>query len=285
MNFVTIDVETANHNMASICQIGIAVYASGVLIDEWCTLIDPEDYFDGVNVSIHGIDSDMVRGAEKLPDIAGKLRELLERNVAVCHGHFDKNSIAKAFEKYGLTPIYAEWLDSLTVSRCAWPSLGGYALPNVCREIGYELTHHHDALEDAKAAGAILVAAMNESQQSIEYWLNRAKRGIYIPRSKVTKISTNPNGHLFGQILVFTGELGISRDVAADLAANAGCTVVKTVTKKTTILVVGRQDFRTRLAGHEKSTKFRRAEDLISLGSRIQVISESEFFALVKSAK
>ena len=40
MEFVAIDVETANADMASICQIGIAKYSKGQLIDEWTSLIN-----------------------------------------------------------------------------------------------------------------------------------------------------------------------------------------------------------------------------------------------------
>ena len=60
MQFIAIDVETANADMGSICQIGIAVFADGKVIDEWSTLIDPEDYFDGMNIYIHGIEPSMV---------------------------------------------------------------------------------------------------------------------------------------------------------------------------------------------------------------------------------
>ena len=63
MRFVAVDVETANANMASICSIGAAVYEDGVLAGEWYSLIDPKDYFDGMNVSIHGIREVDVRGA------------------------------------------------------------------------------------------------------------------------------------------------------------------------------------------------------------------------------
>ena len=63
MDFVAIDVETANADMASICQIGLAKYVNGVLSKEWKTYVDPEDYSDGINVSIHGIDESLVRGA------------------------------------------------------------------------------------------------------------------------------------------------------------------------------------------------------------------------------
>ena len=45
MNFVAVDVETANSDRASICQIGIAVFKDGKLADEWVSLINPEDHF------------------------------------------------------------------------------------------------------------------------------------------------------------------------------------------------------------------------------------------------
>ena len=60
MRFVAIDVETANADMGSICQIGLARFVDGELAEEWGTLVDPEDSFDAVNVSIHGIDRRMV---------------------------------------------------------------------------------------------------------------------------------------------------------------------------------------------------------------------------------
>ncbi|MBS3942717.1 MAG: hypothetical protein KGZ32_00550 [Dethiobacter sp.] len=70
MNFVAIDLETANADMASICQIGLVKCENGTLSDEWKTYVDPEDYFDGINVSIHGIDESVVKGAPKFPELA-----------------------------------------------------------------------------------------------------------------------------------------------------------------------------------------------------------------------
>jgi DNA polymerase III epsilon subunit-like protein len=40
MEFVAIDVETANPDMASICQIGLAWYRDGALTEEWKSYID-----------------------------------------------------------------------------------------------------------------------------------------------------------------------------------------------------------------------------------------------------
>lgn len=288
MNFVVIDVETANANMASICQIGVAVFSSGQLVNEWCVLIDPEDYFDDVNVSIHGIESYMVRGKPILPQVTSQLRSLLVNKITVCHTHFDRIAISRAFAKYGLSPITTQWLDSARVVRRTWPEFAwkGYGLANVCRKIGYEF-EHHDALEDAKAAGAILIAALQESQQNIEYWCQRVTRPIDLTKpssDEPVHRDGNPEGDLYGETLVFTGALEIPRAEAADLAASVGCHVAPNVTKKTTILVVGDQDI-TKLAGHEKSSKHRKAEELAATGLRLRIICESDFKVLVQSSQ
>ena len=90
----------------------------------------------------------------------------------------------------------------------------------------------------------------------------------------------NPDGPLHGEVVVFTGALSIRRSEAAQLAATAGCEVDPSVTKVTTLLVVGDQDIR-RLAGHEKSSKHRKAEELISKGRTIRILIESDFKRLV----
>ena len=61
MDFIAIDVETANPDLASICQIGLVTFRDGVVADSWQSFVNPEDYFDELNVSIHGIDERAVR--------------------------------------------------------------------------------------------------------------------------------------------------------------------------------------------------------------------------------
>jgi DNA polymerase-3 subunit epsilon len=288
MQFTAIDVETANPDMGSICQIGIARFTGGKLVDEWSTLVDPEDYFDDINVSIHGIEPRMVKGQPKLPDIAESLRTYLENTVSVCHTHFDRIALTRAFTKYSLIPIAASWLDSARVVRRAWKDLAwsGYGLANVCNRIGYEFKHH-DALEDAKAAGYVLLAAMRESQLDLDAWKRRVNQPIDPERSSSGKAicrDGNPEGDLFGEIVVFTGALELPRREAADLAASIGCRVDPGVTKKTTILVVGDQDV-MRLAGQEKSAKHRKAEQLAAEGHPIRIIRETDFRTLVRSAQ
>ena len=73
----------------------------------------------------------------------------------------------------------------------------------------------------------------------------------------------------------------IPRSQAADAADAAGCRVDDGITKHTTMLVVGGQDLRTLLAGHRKSSKHRKAEQLIAGGQPIRILGESDFMRLV----
>lgn len=280
MRFTAVDVETANPDMSSICQIGLAVFEDGALKKEWCSLIDPEDYFYHANKAVHGIDASHVLGQPKMPDIDPVLREFLTDTVAVCHTSFDRNSLTFALEKYKLPAIQTTWLDSARVVRRTWSDLArkGYGLANVCQKIGHSF-QHHNALEDAKAAGYVLLAATKESGLGIDQWIDQLKKPISAsqsPKAESVARAGDPDGDLLGEVLVFTGELNIPRKDAADLAARSGCQVDSGVTKKTTILVVGDQDA-NKLAGHEKSSKHRKAEELISSGQSIRVIRECDF--------
>ena len=53
--FTAIDLETANPDAYSICQIGIARYLDGELAEEWMSYIDPQANFNRDNIAIHGI--------------------------------------------------------------------------------------------------------------------------------------------------------------------------------------------------------------------------------------
>lgn len=285
MDFVTIDVETANSDMATICQIGLARFSAGQLVAEWVSLVDPEHYFHPVNVSVHGIEEKHVRGKPKLPALADELRVYLDGAVCVSHTPFDRTAIARAHARYGLNPPSPQWLDSAAVVRRTWPDLSkrGYGLKNVCSRIGYRFTHH-DALEDAKAAGYVLLAAIRESGLALDDWHARVTQPIDLARSSVGSAvcrTGSPEGPLHGEVIVFTGALQMPRATAADAAARAGSEVAANVSKKTTILVVGDVDVRV-LAGHEKSTKHRKAEELALGGHGIRILRETDFNAMVQ---
>lgn len=287
MDFVAIDVETANPNMASICQIGIACYRNGILIHEWQSLINPRTHFDPLNIRIHGITSEHVLSAPDFKDAYPTLVEHMQNQVCVSHTPFDRVSIQQAKTQYQLPPISGiQWLDSARVARRTWQecSRKGYGLANVASIIGHKFKHH-DALEDAKAAGAIMIAAIVKTEMSLEKWLRRVERRIKFKEPLITSAepTPNPDGQLFGQSVVFTGQLTIPRTLAARMAMDVGLEVTNSVSKKTDFLVVGDQDI-TKLAGRDKSTKHVKAEKLMNEGFPLRIIGETDFCELIDSS-
>ena len=142
MNFIAIDVETANGDYASICQIGLVRFEGGELNDSWQSLVNPEDYFAGINISIHGIDEMMVKDAPKFYELFDFLKDYLSGNTVVSHMPFDRVALNQVIEKYDLKPINCSWLDSARVARRAWPdkfARKGYGLANIAQHFNNSL--------------------------------------------------------------------------------------------------------------------------------------------------
>lgn len=269
MRFVALDVETANADLASICQVGIAIFQDGEHASSWSSLVNPDDEFDPFNVQIHGIDAQTVVGSPEWPAVAAELRPYLSGSTVACHTPFDRAAIGRACDKHYLPQIDCKWLDTARVVRRAWPeqfAIKGYGLRNVAKFLGIDFKHH-DALEDARAAGEVLCRASSVSGLSVEEWGARVQQPIGLSNEKIARIG-NDEGPLFGNVVVFTGSLTIPRREAAEIAATAGCDVASSVTKRTTLLVVGDQDT-SRLAGKSKNSKHLKAEQLIAQGCLI----------------
>ncbi len=281
-DFIALDVETANADFASICSVGLVHFRSGAVFKSLTILVDPEDEFDAFNTGLHGIRSEDVAGKPTMAQVFPAIRASLSEVVIVHHSHFDKTALARAAAKYGASPLPCLWLDTLRVARRAWPLLndgGGYGLARLASEFEISFTHH-DAAEDARAAGLLMLRAIADTGYGLEDWLKRVELTIsgQVPGRFASE--GDPSGPLAGETVVFTGRLEIPRGIAAEAAAKMGCNVADGVNKRTTILVVGDKDLR-RTNGNEKSLKHRKAEDMIAAGALIRIVGESDFMLMV----
>ncbi|KAA3639423.1 MAG: transposase [Proteobacteria bacterium] len=283
MDFVCLDVETANADFASICQIGIAKYRNGAVVDEYVEFVNPDDYFDEMNVYIHGITERTVKNSKRFNQLVGDVLDFIGDDFCFTHTGFDRVSVNRACLKYQLPETDVEWRDSSMVARRTWDDFKykGYGLDNVCSFLGYEFKHH-DALEDAKAAGHVIMSALEKYPGGFDELIERLGKPLSPHVYEKVAREGNQEGIFYGQSLVFTGALTIVRREAADYASQLGFSVKSSVSKKTDILVVGDQDIE-KLAGHSKSSKHRKADELNRNGAGIKIIKESDFVALHKS--
>lgn len=289
MEFVTFDVETANSNPKSICQVGVALFKDGVLVERWGTYVNPESNFDLINTRIHGITAETVKNAPKLHQIKEKLESYFNNRTVVTYTNFDQNALRKnAFS------FECEWLDASLVVRRTWEkiSFAGYGLSNVCIMNKIKMEKHHDAESDAIAAGLVLLKAMEHhgiDLQGAKKLVNKRistlfKNGKMLdtphPKDMVVE-GGNPDGKWYGEVVCFTGELSMPRVEASIISSQLGFNVKNSVTKKTTFLVKGLQDL-SKLNGKEISSKEEKALQAIDAGADIIVIGEAEFFDLIR---
>ncbi len=287
MQFLATDVELANPSYDSICQVALVTFDENGLKESWSSYVDPETHFNEFNSWIHGIGPEDVKGAPNFPSLATEMRERISGQVVVHHTAFDRAAYNRCLGRYSLEPFDCAWLDSARVARRAWEEFSqkGYGLKNLCKKLGIDLGEHHNAENDARVAGQVLLEAIKQSGVPLEDWPKRATQPLSPELAEANKISRagNRDGPLFGEVLIFTGALSAPRREAADLADKAGSKVTNgKPSKKTTVLVVGDQDI-SKLAGHEKSSKHRHAEQLIREGVPIRIVSESDFFSMLDS--
>jgi DNA polymerase-3 subunit epsilon len=264
-DFVVVDVETACSQVSSICQIGIVGFKDGRETFAYETLLDPCDRFSSFNTRIHGITANHVVGAPTFADVHAVVAEHLSRRVTVAHSLFDKGALAAACLIHQRAPIDATWLDSVRVAKRAWPDLPSHRLNVLTKYLG--VPHkHHDALSDARAAGMVILRAIEHTGMDLAGWLAPSNP----QRAKAPPPA--PDGPLKGERIVI---LGAARDgQLARKLAGAGARIMASVGATTTRLVISdEQPFGRFVTAHHQ---YRRAIALRADGAEIEISSEHE---------
>ncbi|MCW2898706.1 MAG: polymerase-3 subunit epsilon [Streptosporangiaceae bacterium] len=304
LDFVAIDVETANARRGSICAIGAAVVRGGVVVSTHSWLTRPPaglDHFDTINVSLHGITPEMVADQPHFAERLDQLLDLADGLPLVAHNAtFDIGALREACIAVDRDWPATDYACSLIMARRAL-DLISYRLPVVALECGVDLPRHHEAGADALACAHIVVElSRRQNADSLSDLLGRlqvltgrletaAWRGC---RAALTAASrppeaaadADPEHPLFGQVMVFTGALSIRRQDVWDAVAGCGAVVEPGVNKRTTLLVVGDgftghdpADFWTGKAA--KATKWR------AKGHRIEVLTEADLVDLLAETR
>lgn len=305
MSWVTIDFETANERRGSPCAVAMhAVEHGSVASHERFNIRPPDFRFSRFNVALHGITADMCVDALPWPDALRRILRFADGRPLVAHNaSFDTGVIRDACDLLGMPWPHVEYACTLIVARRTWPGLVSYSLPYVAASCSAAAWEHHDPAGDSLATAQVGLAAMRHHNASSlneliatvgatlgridsEYWrgcrsTDHVGHSLPQPAADAAFDAASP---LYDKTVVFTGELAIVRREAQQLVVNVGGHVARGVSRTTDILVTGYQDL-TRLAAHEsRSDKYRKAEALIAKGRPIDIISERDFYRLLRSA-
>lgn len=162
---VAIDVETPNGKVPAICQIGIVVAECGEILKTESFLVNPETYFEPVNISIHGITPADVRDAPTFPALWPRIAPYFSDSVIAAHNAaFDLGVLRATLERYGIPAPEITYVCTVQMARrrFARETYGSYRLDTLCAAFDIPLTHHHDALCDALACYRLYEALLSE---------------------------------------------------------------------------------------------------------------------------
>ena len=268
IDFVVVDVETACSRVSSICQIGIVGFRNGREVFAYETLVDPCDEFSSFNTRIHGISCDHVIGQPTFGQVHAIVDGHLSGRTTVAHSLFDKGALAAACRMHRRDMIKTTWLDSVRVAKRAWPSLPSHRLNVLTRFLGVR-HKHHDALSDARAAGMVIIRAIDHTGIDLAGWLKPANpRGGPVPKAAA-------NGPLKGHRVAI---LGAPRDASlGHWLAEMGGRLVASVGTTSTMLVISKDQPFGRFA--HASAPYRRAEELRQSGCAIEIVTEDDLRA------
>lgn len=150
--FAVIDTETTGLSKYDrIVEFACITISNGEIVDEYDTLIQPNR--DPGPVKIHGITPTMLQSAPTFSAVAADIAVRLDGAVLVAHNiGFDQRMLAQEVAR--LTSASFDPGDGVCTYR-----LTGMKLAVAAQHYGVALPNHHSALDDARAASALLTAS------------------------------------------------------------------------------------------------------------------------------
>lgn len=311
MDFITIDFEIANNKMNSACSMGMAFVRENEIMDKKYYLIHPPTLeFDPEMIEVHGIKPVDVVSASNFKVIWEEIKHYFEYSTIIAHNaQFDMSVLHACLQFYSLEMPEFYYIDSIQLSKLAVNGQAGNSLKDRLSFFNIELENHHNAVADAVACAQLVLKSIEtmgeKSLQSYCYahdsltpkkfshlkpqtefkikTRRRMPKKVDISQIEATVETFNEDHILFGKNVVFTGDLHtMDRETAMQSLVDLGGVVKSGVSGKTDYVVVGQQD-KTIVGVDGRSTKEKKALELIEKGKEIKIIDENEFLKLLDS--
>jgi DNA polymerase III subunit epsilon len=182
--FAIVDIETTGGSPLTekITEIAIYIHNGKKIIDEFCTLINPEKEIPYFITNLTGISNAMVADAPKFFEVARKIVELTEGKVFIAHNvSFDYNFIKNEFKRLGYD-YSRQQACTVQLSRKLIPGLASYSLGKLCNYLNIEVSGRHRAYGDAFATVKLfeqLLDRCNPDDQVLDQITGFNKKGLH----------------------------------------------------------------------------------------------------------
>jgi DNA polymerase-3 subunit epsilon len=176
--YAVIDVETTGGSFVNerLTEIAVYIHDGTQIIDEFSTLLNPEQPIPYMITRITGINDEMVANAPRFCEVAKRIVEMTEGTTFVGHNaSFDYNFIRHEFKRLGYN-YRRPTLCTVKMSRKIIPGMQSYSLGKLCGELGIVVENRHRAAGDALATTRLLELLLQTDRPAIE-----KQSGLSIP--------------------------------------------------------------------------------------------------------
>lgn len=155
MDFETTGLDPAAHR---VIEVGIVRFERGEVAERWGTLVQPGFPIPDEVVGITSITDEMLRDKPTFRDVAWEVYGRLRDRVVVAYNlPFDMGFLRSEFTRAGLSTPEVPGLDPLVWARALIPNARSRKLGALCELLGIDLRQAHRAVDDAEAAGRVLL--------------------------------------------------------------------------------------------------------------------------------
>ena len=151
--YAILDIETTGgkYNEEGITEIAIYKFDGHQIIDQFCSLVNPERNIQPFVVNLTGINNQMLQNAPKFHEVAKRIIEITDNCTIVAHNaQFDNRILSTEFDRLGY-PFEKNMLCTVELSKKLIPDLSSYSLGKLVKSLGIPITDRHRAQGDAKA--------------------------------------------------------------------------------------------------------------------------------------
>jgi DNA polymerase-3 subunit epsilon len=166
--FAIIDIETTGGDpkVNKITEVAILIHDGEKLIDQYTTLVNPEQEIPPFIAQLTGITNEMVQNAPPFRDVARQIEQITQNKIFVAHNvRFDYYFMKEEFKKLGI-PFQRKQLCTVRLSRKILPGLVSYSLGNLCEQIQIPIYDRHRAMGDAAATLKLFQRLLESDQEN-----------------------------------------------------------------------------------------------------------------------
>jgi DNA polymerase-3 subunit epsilon len=169
MPFVIVDVETTGGSPkhSKITEIAMYKYDGNSLVDEFVTLLNPEQSIPDFIVRLTGITDAMVKDAPKFYEVAKNILDFCEGCVFVAHNvGFDYGMLRNEFRALGYDFRFPH-LCTVRAARYVLPGHDSYSLGKISAALGITIDGRHRAGGDALATAKLFDLIYHKDPQNL----------------------------------------------------------------------------------------------------------------------